>query len=122
MKIGKRVGIGIGAVLLTGLLLSMGMGMLVCGELLSEDGAFWLLWVLTQGVLFGVCLWCARSVAKSRLPVAMAVAGGCMSMLWIGKLLFWPGEGTGAWWRLLIPLLIGALAGVISGRKRTRRR
>lgn len=122
MKIGKRVGIGIGAVLLAGALLSMGTGLLVCGEVLSESGAFWLVWVLVQGVLFGSCYCCARSAAKSRLPIALAVAGGCTLLLWLGKLLLWPGEESAAWWRLLVPFLTGALAGVFSGRKQTRRR
>ncbi len=122
MKIGKRVGLGIGTVLLTGALLSMGAGLLVCGEIAAEDSAFWLVWVLMQGALFGSCYWCARSAAKSRLPIALAVAGGCTLLLWLGKLLLWPGEETGTWWRVLTPLLIGALAGVLSGRKRTRRR
>lgn len=122
MKIGKRVGLGIGAVLLSGVLLSMGAGLLVCGEIVTEDSAFWLVWALMQGALFGSCYWCARSAAKSRLPIALAVAGGCTLLLWVGKLLLWPGEGSTAWWRLLAPMLVGALAGLCSGRKRTRRR
>lgn len=122
MKLGKRVGLGIGAVLLIGVLLSMGMGVLVCSEIVAEDRAFWLLWALMQGVLFGSCYWCARSAAKSRLPIALTVAGGYTLLLWIGRILIWTGEGNAAWWRLLAPILVGALAGLCSGRKRTRRR
>ena len=119
---GKRVGIGAAAAVGAAAVLCGLVGALISAEVLPISAGVTAAPVMLGLCLFGACYLVARSVPQSRLPVSLAVAVTATLLCLFAKALFFP-SGTVAWdWRFLLPLAAALGAGVLSSRKKTRRR
>lgn len=103
-------------------LISGSMGFLVLKEALPIEAAPTAAILLMGLCVFLVCYLLVRKSAKSRLPLAMAMAAAFALLCFLSKAALFPKATFSFGWQSFVPFAAAALAGVMASKKKRVRR
>ncbi len=118
----KRAGLGVAAAWVASALLCGLLGLLVSKEVLPLHAAPVIAVILAGAALFTACYLVARTASKSRLPIAMAMALVFSLVSMAIRAAAIPTQPMTLGWTTAVPFLAAAAAGLLSSKKKTRRR
>ena len=110
-----------GCCILIMFLISAAASVLVMNELLLYENVAWLQMIIKLAVVLAACLLSAQKAGHGKMVVSILTALVLVGCLVIVKVLFYPDCKFDMGWDILLMFIAAVLAGLISGRKRTRR-
>lgn len=122
LQTGKTIGLAVAVVVLLSAVFCCLMGLLVCKDVIRVENAKIPALLFMMGALFAACCCTSRSFPKGKLQASFAVTAGVTAVMLAGKLIIYPERQFWNWWQLLSLAVISGLAGLISSRKKERRR